>query len=48
VLAGAWQEVVERLGGGDHSFKPRVRSGRTERQNMDQAIESVAGFVKGR
>ena len=33
---------------GDHSFKPRVRSGRTERQNMDQAIEAVAGFVKGR
>jgi len=31
---------------GDHSFKPRVRSGRTERQNMDQAIEAVAGFVK--
>lgn len=33
---------------GDHSFKPRVRSGRTERQNMDQAIEAVAGFVKSR
>lgn len=33
---------------GDHSFKPRVRSGRTERQNMDRAIEAVAGFVKSR
>jgi len=33
---------------GDHSFKPRVRSGRTERQTMDQAIGAVAGFVRGR
>jgi predicted alpha/beta-hydrolase family hydrolase len=30
---------------GDHSFKPRVRSGRTERQNLDEAVEAVAEFV---
>jgi predicted alpha/beta-hydrolase family hydrolase len=32
---------------GDHSFKPRASSGRTERQNLEEAIEAVAGFVKG-
>jgi predicted alpha/beta-hydrolase family hydrolase len=30
---------------GDHSFKPRVRSGRTEEQNLAEAIDGVAGFV---
>jgi hypothetical protein len=30
---------------GDHSFTPRVASGRTETQNWQQAIESVARFV---
>lgn len=30
---------------GDHSFKPRIRSGRTEAQNLDEAIEAVADFV---
>jgi predicted alpha/beta-hydrolase family hydrolase len=30
---------------GDHSFKPRVRSGRTEAQNLGRAIEVVADFV---
>jgi predicted alpha/beta-hydrolase family hydrolase len=30
---------------GDHSFRPRARSGRTERQNLDEAVEAVAGFV---
>ena len=31
---------------GDHSFKPRVSSGRTERQNLDAAVEAVAAFVR--
>jgi predicted alpha/beta-hydrolase family hydrolase len=30
---------------GDHSFRPRARSGRTERQNLDEAVEAVAAFV---
>jgi len=36
---------VHFLEDGDHSFKPRVRSGRTLEQNLDEAIEAVAGFV---
>jgi predicted alpha/beta-hydrolase family hydrolase len=32
---------------GDHSFKPRVRSGRTLEQNLDEAVAAVAGFVHG-
>jgi predicted alpha/beta-hydrolase family hydrolase len=32
---------------GDHSFKPRVRSGRTLDQNLDEAVSAVAGFVSG-
>jgi predicted alpha/beta-hydrolase family hydrolase len=32
---------------GDHSFKPRVRSGRTERQNLGQAVEAVSEFILG-
>jgi len=31
---------------GDHSFVPRAASGRTERQNLREAVEAVAGFVK--
>lgn len=31
---------------GDHSFKPRVRSGRTEEQNLEEAIEAAANFVR--
>ncbi|HYU30555.1 MAG TPA: alpha/beta family hydrolase [Thermoanaerobaculia bacterium] len=31
---------------GDHSFKPRVSSGRTERQNLQEAVDAVAGFVR--
>jgi predicted alpha/beta-hydrolase family hydrolase len=31
---------------GDHSFKPRARSGRTERQNLDEAIAEVARFLQ--
>ena len=30
---------------GDHSFKPRKASGRTEERNMEEAIEAVAQFV---
>jgi predicted alpha/beta-hydrolase family hydrolase len=32
---------------GDHSFKPRVRSGRTLDQNLDEAVEALASFVGG-
>ena len=30
---------------GDHGFKPRARSGRTEREALAEAVERVAGFV---
>jgi uncharacterized protein len=33
---------------GDHSFKPPGKSGRTEKQNVDEAIAAVAEFVNGR
>ena len=32
---------------GDHSLKPRRASGRTEAQNLEQAIEAAARFVCG-
>lgn len=32
---------------GDHSFKPRARSGRTEQQNLAAAIDAVRNFVRG-
>ena len=35
------------LGDGDHSFKPRVKSGRTLEQNLAEAIAVMAGFIKG-
>jgi predicted alpha/beta-hydrolase family hydrolase len=31
---------------GDHSFKPRARSGRTEPQNLTAAIDAVREFLK--
>jgi predicted alpha/beta-hydrolase family hydrolase len=31
---------------GDHSFKPRARSGRTQQQNLAAAIDAVRDFVK--
>jgi hypothetical protein len=34
------------LADGDHSFKPRASSGRTEKQNLQEAIAAVAGFVR--
>jgi len=33
---------------GDHSFRPRVRSGRTLRENMNLAIDAVAEFIRRR
>jgi len=30
---------------GDHSFKPRVRSGRTLEQNLDEAVGAIAHFI---
>ncbi len=32
---------------GDHSFKPRKRSGRTELQNWQEGIQAVVDFVRG-
>ena len=32
---------------GDHSLKPRKRSGHTEEENLRTAAEAIAGFVKG-
>jgi len=32
---------------GDHSFKPRAASSRTEKQNLDEAIAEVAEFLEG-
>lgn len=32
---------------GDHSFKPRASTGRTEAGNLAEAAEEVAGFVRG-
>ncbi len=31
---------------GDHSFKPRAASGRTEAGNVAAAVEAMAGFIK--
>jgi hypothetical protein len=39
---------IEWLEDGDHSFKPRVRSGRTETDNLSAAIKLVAGFIAAR
>ena len=33
---------------GDHSWKPRVSSGRTEAQNLAEGIAAIAAFLKGR
>jgi hypothetical protein len=33
---------------GDHSFKPRASSGRTEAGNLQEAISLVAGFLEDR
>jgi len=39
---------VKWLEDGDHSFKPRARSGRTEADNVGAAIALVAEFISGR
>jgi len=39
---------IEWLEEGDHSFKPRVRSGRTETDNLSAAIKLVADFIAAR
>lgn len=31
---------------GDHSFVPRKSSGRTEKQNLAEAVDAVSGFVR--
>jgi hypothetical protein len=31
---------------GDHSFKPPARSSRSEKQNFEEAIEAVSGFLR--
>ena len=36
---------VAYVGDGDHSFKPRVKSGRTLRQNVEEAVEAAVRFV---
>ncbi len=33
---------------GDHSFKPRASSGRTERDNLTTAIDAASGFLERR
>jgi predicted alpha/beta-hydrolase family hydrolase len=33
------------LGDGEHSFKPRKKSGRTEEQNLTEAIDRMVGFL---
>jgi predicted alpha/beta-hydrolase family hydrolase len=37
--------AVEWIEDGDHSLKPRKRSGRTLEQAMDEAVEAIAKFV---
>jgi len=39
---------IEWLEDGDHSFKPRARSGRTEADNIHAAIALVADFIAAR
>lgn len=38
---------LEWLPDGDHSFKPPQRSGRTEGENLAQAVQRAAAFIKG-
>jgi uncharacterized protein len=37
---------IEWIADGDHSFKPRKSSGRTEAENLRKAIELVVSFVR--
>ena len=36
---------IEWLEDGDHSFKPRAASGRTEEQNLSEAIARMTAFI---
>ena len=36
---------LEWIPDGDHSFKPRAKSGTTEGDNLNRAMEAVAGFI---
>lgn len=36
---------IQWLPDGDHSFKPRKKSGRTQQENWEEAIAAIAGFV---
>jgi hypothetical protein len=38
--------AIHWLEDGDHSFKPRAASGRSEKQNWDEAIDKIAAFVE--
>ena len=38
--------AVHYLEGGDHSFKPPARSGRTEAQNLSEAIAAIGEFLR--
>lgn len=38
--------LVSWIDDGDHSFKPRVRSGRTEPQNLAAAVDTAATFIE--
>ena len=38
---------IEWFEDGDHSFKPRARSGRTEADNLGAAIALAADFIAG-
>ena len=38
---------VKWIGDGDHSYKPRKSSGRTEKQNCEHALDEIAVFLKG-
>ena len=39
---------VEWLPDGDHSLKPRKKSGHTEEQNLARAVKLIDGFLKRR
>ena len=39
---------IEWITDGDHSLKPRAKSGVTEAQNLTTAIDAAAAFIKGR
>ena len=40
--------LVHWLADGDHSFKPRKKSGRTAEQNLEEALDAILKFTSGR